>query len=128
MTGEIVAATHDEWRMIEDEDLDVDDLPKWQQPLIERMRAVEQSNDFVALPSKFLIHEWQIMHDFCLSVPPDRLRNELYDGIHGSGAFRIFKAMIRRHRLEDAWRDFRQQKLEAIAIDFLDKHGILWMR
>ena len=37
MTGEIVAATHDEWRMIEDEDLDVDDLPKWQQPLIERI-------------------------------------------------------------------------------------------
>src|SRR5437773_2281951 len=83
-------------------------------------RAVEQSNDLVALPSKFLIHEWQIMHDFCLSVAPDRLRNELYDGIHGSGAFRIFKVMIRRHRLEDAWRDFRQQKLEAIAIDFLD--------
>jgi hypothetical protein len=59
-------------------------------------------------------------------VQSNKIREELLDAIHGAGAFRNFKATLRRRRIEDAWFAFRAQALREIAIDWCAENEIVW--
>jgi hypothetical protein len=88
---------------------------------------VLESDDFVALPDKFEIHEYSITERFCLFLPDEGLRDELLHAIRGSGAFRRFKAAIYRKEIQDDWYRFRNEALKRIATDFLESEGIPWL-
>ena len=110
----------------EDDEEERDDLPDWQKPLWEIARLIVKDPRFLRLPSKFDVHEWEIMNDFSLSVRSASIREELLDAIHGSGAFRQFKNTIRRRRIEAAWYEFRAQALREIAIEWCEDNDIPW--
>lgn len=89
---------------------------------------VENSPDFLALPSEFDLDEYSIMERFCLSRADSDLFAKLGSLIRGRGAFRRFKEAIRRAGIEDEWYSFRQESLESLAASFLDAHGIPYKR
>jgi Uncharacterised protein family (UPF0158) len=102
------------------------DLPAWQKPEWETAKRIVSTNRFLQLPTKFDIHEWSIMQDFSHSITSERIRADLLKAIHGSGAFRHFKEVLRRHRMESAWFDFRAEALKQIALNWCDEHHIHW--
>src|ERR1700730_4090083 len=80
------------------EDGEMPDLVEWEEPSWEVAKQIVASKDrFLDLPTKFDIHEWEIMQDFSLSVESESIREELLHAIHGAGAFRHFKDTVRRH-------------------------------
>jgi hypothetical protein len=103
------------------------DLPGWQREEWElAKRIVFHYDKFQRLPSKYDVHEWDIMRRFPDSVQNRRIADELQDAIHGAGAFRMFKSVLRRHKMEQQWHSFRQEVLEEIARDWCEQHGIPW--
>ena len=110
----------------EEDEEERDDLPDWEKPLWEVARLIVKGPRFVRLPSKFDIHEWEIINDFSLSVKSASVREELLDAIHGSGAFRQFKNTIHRRRIEAAWYEFRAQAIREIAIQWCPAKDIPW--
>jgi hypothetical protein len=80
-------------------------------------------DDYLKLPSKFDIHEYEIMERFCLSVSDEKISNVLLSKIRGSGAFRRFKDTIYRYGIEEDWFRFRDQAYKEIAISWLESHG-----
>jgi hypothetical protein len=63
-----------------------------------RMTSLVPGIGFWQLPDRFDIHEWSIMEEFARGQDNDRIRQELLDAIHGAGAFRMFRSLIRpRH-------------------------------
>ncbi len=123
-TGEIVHIGGEDRSLLEDEDLDEEHLPQWQRKTLPKMREVMESDEFLVLPSKFDIHEWEIMNRFVLSQSSQGRREELLDAIHGKGAFRVFKSTIYRMGIEQQWFAFRQKAFEEIAQEWLEEHGI----
>jgi hypothetical protein len=121
-TGAIVVISEEELGILEGED-PATDLPAWQQEVIDRLRKVD-IDKLVPLPTKFDIHEWDIMRRFCDSVSKDTQRAALFDAIHGAGAFRTFRREVERLRLEDAWFAFRADSLERIARDWAKQNGL----
>lgn len=125
-TGELTMLTEEEIRAAEDDEeeggLDAD--PE----VAAKAREVLDSDDWIELPSKFDIHEYEIMERFCLGLEPEELRDEFLNAIRGRGAFRYFKDRLHHHGIQDAWYRFRDQALEQIAADFLDEHGIAYTR
>ena len=104
------------------------DIPEWQEEEWETVkRIVANEKGFVRLPTKFDIHEWQIMSDFSNEVESEEIRAELLDAIHGAGAFRNFKAAVRRRGMEDEWYKFRAEALRQIAIDWCEEYDIAWV-
>ena len=79
---------------------------------------------FVALPSQFDVHEWDIMRRFCREIEDQRTAGELEKAISGRGAFRMFRSVIDRHSLTDAWYAFRTKALGEIARDWLEENEI----
>jgi hypothetical protein len=103
----------------------VDDVLEWQRGEFEVAEAIFADWDrFEKLPTKFDIHEWEIMREFAESVEPERLSDELQNAIHGAGAFRYFKDTLRRYRREKDWYAYREEALRDIAIEWCEENGI----
>lgn len=102
------------------------DLPAWQMPEWELAKRIAISDRFRKLPTKFDVHEWEIMRDFADSVASERISEELLNAIHGAGAFRYFKDTLRRHRMEKVWYAFRTEALTEIARDWCEENHVEW--
>ncbi|MBZ5534854.1 MAG: UPF0158 family protein [Acidobacteriia bacterium] len=124
-TGELVTLVDDEIYDLPDE-LGHDDAPPWQKELIEKKREVLDSEDYLELPTKFEIHEWAIMEEFCASLDNPEIRNEFLSKIHGNGAFRLFKDAIHQRGIAEDWYRFREKAFEKIAIGWLDANQIAY--
>ncbi len=123
VTGELFTVTSNELRAVEEEH-DLEEYPEWQRNSIRKADEILDSDDWLQLPSKYEIHEWEIMRDFCYSLADERLRSELLDAIHGSGAFRHFGNTVHYPGIQQDWYRFRQQALEQIARDWLEENEI----
>jgi len=123
VTGELVTINDEEISAIENGE-DWNDYPAWEQEALATAQKVLDSTDYLSLPSKFEIHEYAIMEQFCDAIEDPKVSNDLMYRIKGSGAFRRFKAAIRYHGIEDDWYQFRNQALEEIAIEWLDNNEI----
>ncbi len=126
-TGELVTLSNEEISAAEEDD-NIDEYPEWQQDMIINAKEVINSDDYLALPSKFEIHEYHIMEEFCYTVEDDNIRENLSDKIRGRGAFSRFKNAIRMNGIEEEWYRFRQEKLEKIAIDWLEANQISYTK
>jgi hypothetical protein len=128
-TGEVETVDRDllhsaEEAESQDEELDI---PKWQErEWTAAKRIVFHYDKFEKLSTKYDVHEWDIMRQFADSVQNRRIAGELQDAIHGAGAFRMFKSVVYRHKIEQQWYAFRQETLEKIARDWCEGHGIPW--
>ena len=120
-TGKVVMLSHEAMQLAEDDSKE--DLSDWQEEELLLAREVLESTDWLELPSKFEVHEWELMNRFGRSLSVPAQCEEVLDAIHGSGAFRAFKSTIRRLRLEDAWFAFRSSAFEDIAKSWLSEHG-----
>ena len=124
-TGVIVTVSKEELADAEQGD-DVQELPDWQREALEEASAILASDDYIALPGKFDIHEYAIIQDFCHSIADDELQSLLLDKIHGAGAFRRFKDAIHQFGIAEDWYRFRDRALKEIAIDWLETNHIAY--
>ena len=126
-TGELVTVTEEDQRLTEAGE-DPEELPDWQREALPKVREALESDDFLALPDKFGIHEYRIMERFSLEVEDVGTSEALLQAIRGRGAFRRFKEVIHERGIAPAWYPYRQQALEEIAIEWLEANGIAYSR
>lgn len=127
-TGEIILLTSEELEAAEEDEL-ISEYPDWQRDSILKAREVfSEPEAFVQLPDQFDIHEYQIMEDFCLAFEDRRIGQELLRLIKGSGAFRRFKNAIHELGVDKAWYEFKGDRIEEIAVEWLEKHEIPYSR
>ena len=124
-TGEVVWITDEEIEAVEGDD-PIENFPAWQHESIKTARKILETDDYISLPSKFDIHEYNIMERFCLSIEDDEVRDIMYRSIKGSGAFRRFKDNIHRYNIAEDWYKFREEAFKEIAIDWCKKNDIVY--
>lgn len=124
-TGEVVTLSDDELEAAE-EGKPLDKLPEWQkESIIIAQEIFEDENDnFILLPSKYEIHEYRIMEQFCLSIEDTELRENMYYSIKGKGAFRYFRDNLRRFNIEDDWYKHRENAFKRIAIEWCEDNEV----
>jgi len=125
-TCEFISITDDHMFSAESGD-SCDDRPEWEQEIIQLCGEIlKDDDDFVALPSRFDIHEYAIMEEFCCTQKEPKQRHALLRAISGKGAFRKFKELIRQHALEEAWFKFKEKAYKSIAQVWCKDHNIIW--
>jgi hypothetical protein len=120
-TGQVITVDHEDLRLAEEEP--DPDLPDWQQEAVAEAKQVLDSEDWLELPSKFDIHEWEMMDRFATSLSRESARGELRSAIRGNGAFHNFKGAIRRLGVEEAWFAYKKEALEGLAREWLAQHN-----
>jgi len=123
-TGEIVIVSSEDLRAAEDEQ-PFDHLPEWERE--NRMLAidvVENFENYIELPTKYDVNEYEIIENFCLTVSDQRKKDSLSKAIKGKGAFRRFKDKIIEYALEDQWYLYRDECYKQIAIEWCQENKI----
>ncbi len=87
----------------------------------------EHEADFQSFPSKYDIHEYQIMEKFCYSVTNERVQESLAQSIKGRGAFRRFRDTLDRFNLTPKWYTFRERAFYEVAIEWCIDHKIEYL-
>ncbi len=123
-TAEVVSISDEEMQAAEDDE-PIEDFPDWQQNLVRIAKEiVDETGDYIGLPTKFDIDEYSIMEKFCLSLNDDEMSEALYSAIKGSGAFRRFKDAIHEYDIADDWYEYRNDVLKEIAIEWCQENDI----
>ncbi len=122
-TGEVVSISQEEFQAAE-ENVPLEEFPDWQRHSIGIANEILEADNFVQLPSKWEINEYEIMEKFCLSIADEETRSLLYTEIKGTGAFRRFKSLIHRFNLVDKWYKYRDEVFREIAVEWCKENGI----
>ena len=123
-TGKVVLISDYEISAAEDGD-PIEDFPDWEQDLVRIAKEiVDETGNYIDLPTKFDINEYSIMEKFCLSLNDSEMSDNLYSSIKGSGAFRRFKDAINEYDIADDWYKYRNDVLKEIAIEWCQAKGI----
>jgi hypothetical protein len=125
-SGELYALDDEQAGLVDDGR--EDELPEWLEDDLPRVREILSSDRWLALPTRFDVHEWAIMHEFTRSLDDTGLADELSRAIHGRGAFRAFKDTVYRHGLQEDWYRFRDAAVADIVADWLDDLGVPFLR
>lgn len=126
-TAEVVTIMHEEFRAAEEEDDSLTDLYGLEKERIKialDILADEGNEKYLSLPTKFDIHEWAIMRQFCVSIEDKEISRSLLNTIHGSGAFRYFKDSIHRFGIADQWYKYRDNAIKNIAVEWCEDNDI----
>ncbi len=121
LTGEFVRVSDDLVSEIESSN-----KAPWVTPeMVAEIKAISDgSNDYISLPDKHEINDYQIMVDFADSIEDVPTANKLYSALSGKGAFRYFWDIIDDLGLEESWRKFQNRAYEEIAIEWCKDNGI----
>jgi hypothetical protein len=124
-TGQVETVSSDLLNEAEESGEEEPDVPEGEDEEWEIAKRIVSTDRFRKLPTKFDVHEWEIMKDFSGSVESESIRDDLLFAIHGAGAFRTFKHTLRRHGIEQAWFAFRAEALRQIALDWCEENQIV---
>lgn len=84
----------------------------------------ENFEDYIPLPGKYELHEYDMMKSFIYSLPEGHAQNALFSAISGRGAFRRFKDRLYDLDLEQKWFQYRDSEYEKIARKWCEENEI----
>ena len=83
-----------------------------------------ESDDFIALPEKYEINDYEIMREFIYTLPNGRMQDNLLNAISGRGAFRRFREVLDDYGNTEKWYAYKEAAYEQIAREWAERHGI----
>jgi len=122
-TGEVYMITEEAIMYVEGDS--ESDCPEWIAELVEQAKNYyENEDDFVNLPSKYEVGEYDMMQEFAESLPDKLQRHNLLLALQGKGAFRRFKDTLIRFDIEKKWYDYRELEFIDIALEWCRFEGL----
>jgi hypothetical protein len=137
-TGKVITITDEDIAVVEmdnefEDELEevngetADEAPDLETQFYEEVKKILAGDvEYLKLPSKFDIDEYEIMERFCLSYPDAKVGDVLLGKIRGSGAFRRFKDTIYQYQIENDWFKYRDEAYKEFAIAWLESKGIAY--
>jgi len=114
-SGGVVLIADEEIRAAENES-EITNQAEWYKEAVDQAKEfLENQNQYIELPSKYDLDEYQIMESFVYSIPIDEQKEEMLNLIQGKGAFSRFRQGIERFLLKDKWYRYRDQEMIKIA-------------
>jgi hypothetical protein len=109
--GQVVTVSADVLRDAEEHGDEEPDVPDWQKDEWEIAKRIVSTDRFRPLPTKFDVHEWEIMQDFSRSAGSDAIRDDLLRAIHGFGRLRSMNSIHRARPGDRIGRSSRFRRL-----------------
>jgi len=100
-------------------------------PLIEGMEEyemreeIEDSDNYIPLPSQYELNEYEIMEEF-VSLQAPKMQKILTMAIEGKGAFRRFKNTVQEYGIDTQWYAFQREKLKEKAIEWCRDNDLVY--
>jgi len=120
----VVTVSDDDFRHAEDDDTDLSKMPEWQRADVELAGKILYSDKYIRLPGKVEFNEYRHMERFICLLDEGKAKEDLWQAIHGRGAFRRFKDKIDYYGIAGDWYKYRDEELVAFAKDWCESCDI----
>jgi hypothetical protein len=121
-TGEIALVTEEAVAAAENGEL-LEQFPEWQQEDIKLAREIGGNTCYIPLPTRFDIHDYEIMAKFCSSLKKE-VGNDLSDTIRSRGAFKRFQEAIEYYGIAEDWHEYKNAAYREIAREWCRDNNI----
>ena len=124
--GELFSISKEQLRAAMESD-ELGGYPEWQKEQIQLARKIladEKEEKYIAIPAKFVSHEYSTMENFCISLDDEKISKPLCQAIFGGGAFNRFNNNIHKYGLADDWYKYRYNSIKRIIIDWCEANNI----
>ncbi|MCI5207413.1 MAG: hypothetical protein D3910_01150 [Candidatus Electrothrix sp. ATG2] len=122
--GEIYVVSTEELSAAEEGEPPIEDFPEWQQEAVKIAQQIISGDQYIALPTKYDVHQYAIMEEFCESVADQKISDALQIAIRGKGAFRRFKDACHRFEISEQWYSYQTEALKEIAISWCKENNL----
>ncbi len=122
-TGELITLTDSERSALEVAGGSSDLVRKFGGRLPEVCEMMNAGH-LLELPTRFEAREYSIRERFCNEISDSNRREMLLTAIRGPSAFRAFDKAIDTLGIRQQWHRARDEAFAALAIDWLESHGI----
>ena len=122
-TGELITLTDSERSALEEVGSSNDLVRRFGERLPE-VREMIGAGHLLELPTRFDAREYSIRERFCNQISDSDRREMLLTAIRGPSAFRAFDKTIDTLGIRQQWHRARDEAFAALAIDWLESHGI----
>lgn len=124
-TGETVVIP-DELMSALEEGESCEGLPDWELELLPQAKEIfEESDRYEEIPVRSSHEAYDVMVEFASDVRDGHLRSRLESVLHGRGAFRRFKNVLREYPEEEKqWFQFKAEKDKEEVKEWLESIGI----
>lgn len=123
-TGEVVLITDEQINAAERDD-EISEQAEWFKEVVAIAKHfLENPDQYLELPSKYDLNEYQIMEEFVYSIPVEVQKEKLLRLIKGKGAFSRFRQGVERFMLLDSWYKYRDTEFEKFAQEWCEENGI----
>ncbi len=102
----------------------LEDFPDWQQENIKTAQSIISEDNYIELPSKFDVHEYAIMEEFCYTIKDSKISDALQIALQGKGAFRRFEDACHRFNFIEQWYSYKSEALKEIAISWCNDNNL----
>lgn len=121
-TGEVCSFSEEAMEYAENDD---NDYPEWQNEEVQKAKQyLENTDDYLDLPSQEDIEEYRIMEDFAYSLEDEKISQQLLINLKGSGAFRRFKDNVKLIGIDQEWYQFRDERYQQFAFEWCEAHDV----
>jgi len=113
--------------LVATENRTLEDYPEWQRNQIKLVRDIladEKKEKYIAVPGKFVHHEYSTMVNFCLSFENEEMSKALCRAIIGAGAFNRFQKSIDHFGVAEEWHRYRYHAMKKVVIDWCETNDI----
>jgi general stress protein 26 len=88
------------------------------------LEEIEENLDYIAMPTKYDIHEYEIMRSFTYAQKEGKFQDQLFRAIGGKGAFRRFREVVEDFDKLDEWYGYKEASYEQIGREWANRHNI----
>ena len=81
-SGKIHTISEEEFSYAEDDE-ELSDLPDWQKENVDIAKEILETDNYISLPDKFDLSEYNLMEKFSLSITDESIREEMYYSLKG---------------------------------------------
>ncbi len=120
-SGELFSISKEQLRAAMESD-ELGGYPERQKEQIQIARKIladEKEEKYIAIPGKFVYHEYSTMENFCISLNDEKISKSLCQAIFGGGAFNRFNNYIHKYGIADDWYKYRYNSMKRIIIEIV---------
>lgn len=84
----------------------------------------DEEERYYYLPSSYVFHNSEVIEEYINEVKNEDIQDELEDVFYGKERYRRFREILRKYRMEDDYKKFREEYLKNMAVEWCKENNI----
>ena len=129
-SGKVITIYKETFDIADNYDFDnIDQLNEWDQKDVRELWEIEKNYEsYIRVSQVDMYNEYRVMDMFVGEIKDEKLRGRFRQAITHKSYDRKFERLLKRNKMKDEWRNFKERIMESEVINWCEFNGINYTR